>query len=87
MYKRAESFQSTRVRPKNTKQQLANFHQIPRNLIRSIVESNTTRKDFIADKVIRKAPKVVGIYRLIMKAGSDNFLESCIQGVMKRIKA
>jgi len=73
--------------PKDTKQLLANFRQVPQNLIRSIVESNTTRKDFIADEVIRKAPKVVGIYRLIMKAGSDNFRESSIQGVMKRIKA
>lgn len=73
--------------PKDTKQLLANYNNVPNNLIRAIVDSNTTRKDFIADSVIRKNPKCVGIYRLVMKAGSDNFRASAIQGVMKRIKA
>lgn len=73
--------------PKDTKQLLANYRDVPQNLIHAIVESNTTRKDFIADEIIRRNPKVVGIYRLIMKAGSDNFRESSIQGIMKRIKA
>ncbi|WP_368198760.1 nucleotide sugar dehydrogenase [Aeromonas sp. R7-4] len=73
--------------PKDTKQLLANYNNVPNNLIRAIVDSNTTRKDFIADSVIRKKPKCVGIYRLVMKAGSDNFRASAIQGVMKRIKA
>ncbi|OEC44543.1 nucleotide sugar dehydrogenase [Aeromonas sp. DNP9] len=73
--------------PKDTKQLLANYNQVPNNLIRAIVDSNTTRKDFVADSVIRKNPKRVGIYRLVMKAGSDNFRASAIQGVMKRIKA
>lgn len=73
--------------PKDTKQLLANYHQVPNNIIRAIVDSNTTRKDFIADAIVRKNPKRVGIYRLIMKAGSDNFRASSIQGVMKRIKA
>jgi UDPglucose 6-dehydrogenase len=73
--------------PKDTKQLLANYRDVPQNLIRAIVESNTTRKDFIADEIIRRKPKVVGIYRLIMKAGSDNFRTSSIQGIMKRIKA
>jgi len=73
--------------PKDTKQLLANFREVPQNLIHAIVESNTTRKDFIADEIIRLKPKVVGIYRLIMKAGSDNFRASSIQGIMKRIKA
>jgi UDPglucose 6-dehydrogenase len=73
--------------PKDTKQLLANYRDVPQNLIHAIVESNTTRKDFIADEIIRRKPKVVGIYRLMMKAGSDNFRASSIQGIMKRIKA
>ncbi|HIC8839704.1 TPA: nucleotide sugar dehydrogenase [Aeromonas veronii] len=73
--------------PKDTKQLFANFNQVPSNLIRAIVDANTTRKDFIADTVIATNPKRVGIYRLVMKAGSDNFRASAIQGVMKRIKA
>lgn len=73
--------------PKDTKQLLANYDKVPNNLIRAIVDSNTMRKNFIADSVIRKNPKRVGIYRLVMKTGSDNFRASTIQGVMKRIKA
>jgi len=73
--------------PKDTKQLLANYRDVPQNLIHAIVESNSTRKDFIADEIIRRKPRVVGIYRLIMKADSDNFRASSIQGVMKRIKA
>lgn len=73
--------------PKDTKQLLANYDKVPNNLIRAIVEANSTRKDFIAESIIRKKPEVVGIYRLVMKAGSDNFRSSAIQGVMKRIKA
>ncbi|HBO0704071.1 TPA: nucleotide sugar dehydrogenase [Escherichia coli] len=73
--------------PKDTKQLLANYNKVPNNLIRAIVDANCTRKDFIADSVLRRKPKVVGIHRLVMKAGSDNFRSSAIQGVMKRIKA
>ena len=73
--------------PKDTKQLLANYDQVPQNLIRAIVESNTTRKDFIADTIIQLRPRVVGIYRLVMKQGSDNFRASAVQGIMKRLKA
>jgi UDPglucose 6-dehydrogenase len=73
--------------PKDTKQLFANYEDIPQNLIRAIVEANSTRKDFIADSILKLNPKVVGVHRLIMKAGSDNFRASSIQGIMKRIKA
>ena len=73
--------------PKDTKQLLANYRDVPQNLIRAIVEANTTRKDFVADEIVRRNPATVGVHRLIMKAGSDNFRASSIQGVMKRIKA
>lgn len=73
--------------PKDTKQLLANFKDVPNNMVRAIVDANTTRKDFIADAIIKKNPKIVGIYRLVMKSGSDNFRASAIQGIMKRIKA
>lgn len=73
--------------PKDTKQLLANYDQVPQTLIQAIVSSNTTRKDFIADEILKLKPKKVGFYRLVMKEGSDNFRSSAIQGVMKRIKA
>src|SRR5690554_2393452 len=73
--------------PKDTKQLLANYEQVPNNIIRAIVDANRTRKDFIADAVLKRKPKVVGVYRLVMKTGSDNFRASAMQGVMKRIKA
>lgn len=73
--------------PKDTKQLLANYADVPQNIIRSIVDSNSTRKDFLANEIIKKQPKLVGIYRLVMKAKSDNFRQSSVQGIMQRIKA
>lgn len=73
--------------PKDTKQLLANYQDVPQTLISAIIQSNTTRKDFIAEQIIGKSPQTVGIYRLVMKAGSDNFRQSAIQGIMKRLKA
>lgn len=73
--------------PKDTKQLLANYQDVPQTLISAIIQSNTTRKDFITEQIVKKAPETVGIYRLVMKAGSDNFRQSAIQGIMKRLKA
>jgi UDPglucose 6-dehydrogenase len=73
--------------PKDTKQLLANYHSVPQSLIQAIVESNRTRKDFIANDILERSPKTVGIYRLVMKSGSDNFRSSSVQGIMKRLKA
>jgi UDPglucose 6-dehydrogenase len=73
--------------PKDTKQLLANYDKVPQNIIRAIVDANSTRKDFLSDVIIKRQPKTVGIYRLVMKAGSDNFRQSSIQGIMKRLKA
>ena len=73
--------------PKDTKQLLANYADVPQNIIRAVVDANSTRKDFVAADILKRAPKVVGIYRLVMKAGSDNFRASSVQGIMKRLKA
>lgn len=73
--------------PKDTKQLLANYNRVPQNIIRAIVDANSTRKDFLSDHIIQKNPKTVGVYRLVMKAGSDNFRQSSVQGIMKRLKA
>jgi UDPglucose 6-dehydrogenase len=73
--------------PKDTKQMLANYADVPQNLMRAIVDANSTRKDFVAFDILKRKPKVVGIYRLVMKAGSDNFRASSVQGIMKRLKS
>ncbi len=73
--------------PKDTRQLLANYSSVPQNMIQAIVDANTTRKDFIANSILKRDPKVVGIYRLTMKTNSDNFRDSSVQGIMKRIKA
>jgi UDPglucose 6-dehydrogenase len=73
--------------PKDTKQLLANYHDVPQTLISAIVQANNTRKDFIAEDIMRRKPRTVGIFRLVMKAGSDNFRASSVQGIMKRLKA
>ena len=73
--------------PKDTKQLLANYNEVPQNMMQAVVDANRTRKEFLADVIIAKAPKVVGVYRLVMKAGSDNFRQSAVQGIMKRVKA
>ncbi|MBM3604466.1 MAG: UDP-glucose 6-dehydrogenase, partial [Alphaproteobacteria bacterium] len=73
--------------PKDSKQLLANYQNVPQNLIAAVVEANRTRKDVVADHILARSPKVVGIYRLVMKSGSDNFRQSAVQGIMKRIKA
>jgi len=73
--------------PKDSKQLLANYAAVPQNLIAAVVEANRTRKDFIADQIIAAHPRVVGVYRLVMKEGSDNFRQSAVQGIMKRVKA
>lgn len=73
--------------PKDTKQLLANYSEVPQNIIRAIVDANRTRKDFLSDAIVARKPKIVGVYRLVMKAGSDNFRQSSIQGIMKRVKA
>jgi UDPglucose 6-dehydrogenase len=73
--------------PKDTKQLLANYSEVPQNLIRAIVDANRTRKDFLAAQIIARQPRTVGVHRLVMKAGSDNFRQSSVQGIMKRIKA
>ena len=73
--------------PKDTKQLLANYDTVPQNIIRAIVDANSTRKEFLANLILEKKPKKVGIFRLVMKAGSDNFRQSSIQGIMKRLKA
>jgi UDPglucose 6-dehydrogenase len=72
--------------PKDTKQLLANYNQVPQNLIKAIVDANRTRKDFLTEQILKKKPKTIGIFRLIMKTGSDNFRQSSIQGIMKRLK-